>query len=869
MRIVTADITGSLIVNNVNVTSTVESSSIWSGSIAQRVTNLESWSSSLDATYATDAQVSASILVLSQSVQASQASLSSSFATTSGSLSTRVTSLESASSSFASDSASLSTRLTTDETNITTLTNASSSFAAQSASLSTRLTTDETNYTTTSGSNSTRLNALETAGFTTTGSNTFVGTQYISQASNANSFTSTASLYTDGGLRVAKDSYVSGTAYFNNVTIYGTQSVSYITSSQLNITDNIISVNTFTPAIRFGGLAVYDSGSTGLSGSMLWDSEQNRWIYSNPSGSSYDGGMIISGPRNTTGLGNEQGTLSNYVTKGQGGDHITSSAIYETASLVGIGVTPSPWDSTWKTIELYNQGNFIGSESGKATFIGSNNIYSGSNYKYVNTNGAAQYILQADGSHKWRVATSGTAGSAITWIDAMFLSSSGNFGINTLTPTYPLDVLTSVSSSANIQAQFYNSDYGSGVRNFIRVRNGISAGSTYSSYFGQGQDGKTYIISNDLTRKDFVIDGNNGVVSMGTASSTVHSNSSGLIVAGTGGNRGIIEVWDSSATAGKAVFQNVGGVTYVGSLSSGSGAGTFNLLVGGNGSSATVGMSLSGSGYAASFGRTDFAYPLNITSPYAKTDTTGRGLLFMGSNEAISSNPFGLVTVVTGASTLANRSVIIGTTDYGLANGGNLCFQTSAGNVGIGTTSPSDILDVQKNQNAITNFYLRNTDTTNTNSRAFLNIVSGNTTLLLGTIHNDNAYIKPNTATALYLGYNNALKITSGNNLEYVGSTPNANYNIATDGVKVTVASGGTIDFQYFSGLIVINNHSNGNCAMWLVGAGLVSLIGQSASGAATGTMSYNGGITGYTWTSTYGSTAYYGVFAVRTRSNA
>jgi hypothetical protein len=189
------------------------------------------------------------------------------------------------------------------------------------------------------------------------------------------------------------------------------------------------------------------------------------------------------------------------------------------------------------------------------------------------------------------------------------------------------------------------------------------------------------------------------------------------------------------------------------------------------------------------------------------------------------------------------------------------------GNVGIGTNSPGDIIDVQKNQNAVTNFYLRNTNTTDTNSRAYLNVISGNTTLLIAAINNDNTYVKPTNATGLYLGYNNALKITSGGNLEYT-ATPNANYHIATDGGKLTIASGGTIDFQFFSGLIVVNNHSNGVCAMWLVGAGGISLIGQSAAGA-TGTMTYNGGITGYTWTSGYGSTAFYGVFAVRTRSNA
>ena len=182
-------------------------------------------------------------------------------------------------------------------------------------------------FATTSGSAASRLNIIETS-YATTGSNNFTAPQQISDVSNAISFTSTASLYTNGGLRVSKDSYVSGTAYFNNIVVYGTSSIQYITSSQLDISDNIIAVNTFTPAVRFGGLAVYDSGSTGLTGSMLWDSEMNRWVYSNPSGSTYDGGMIISGPRNTSGLGNEQGTTSCALMMGQGGDHITSSAIF-------------------------------------------------------------------------------------------------------------------------------------------------------------------------------------------------------------------------------------------------------------------------------------------------------------------------------------------------------------------------------------------------------------------------------------------------------------------------------------------------------------------------------------------------------------
>jgi hypothetical protein len=181
-------------------------------------------------------------------------------------------------------------------------------------------------YAIASGSFSSRTTQLEQT-YASTGSNTFTGAQYVSDTSNGIGFTSTASFYTDGGLRVGKNAYVSGTAYFNNIVVFGTSSIQYITSSQVNIGANIITVNTDTPAVRFGGLSVFDSGSTQLTGSMLWDSEKNHWVYSNPSGSSYSGGMFISGPRSSA-LGSEQGTTACMLLVGQGSDHLTSSLIY-------------------------------------------------------------------------------------------------------------------------------------------------------------------------------------------------------------------------------------------------------------------------------------------------------------------------------------------------------------------------------------------------------------------------------------------------------------------------------------------------------------------------------------------------------------
>lgn len=156
----------------------------------------------------------------------------------------------------------------------------------------------------------------------------------------------------------------------NNLTVFGTQSVLYITSSQLDISTNLITVNTSTPAIRFGGIAVKDSGSlaTGLTGSLLWDSQNDVWIYSNPSGAAYDGGLVIMGPRNSSGLGNEVGISSNALAKGNGSHHVTSSQITDDGTTVtipgdltvnGTLQVPSSIDSTVRVLYDRNEASIL------------------------------------------------------------------------------------------------------------------------------------------------------------------------------------------------------------------------------------------------------------------------------------------------------------------------------------------------------------------------------------------------------------------------------------------------------------------------------------------------------------------------------
>lgn len=386
--------------------------------------------------------------------------VSQSYAASSASLSTRVTTNETnistltaasasfaiVSSSYAAASGSLSTRVTNVETTASVLTSASSSFATMSGSLSTRVTNLEAtsstvsqSFASTSGSISSRVTLIE-GQYATTGSNNFTKPQQISDVSNAISFTSTASLYTEGGLRVKGSSFISGTAYFNDVVVYGTSSIEYITSSQIAIGTNLITLNTDTPSVRFGGISVFDSGSNNLStGSLFWDSEKDKWIYSNPSGSTYDGGMLISGPRNTSGIGNEVGTTSCALMMGQGGDHITSSAIF----------------SYGNATCFYGQ-SYI-SSSGNAYFAGCIGVGTSSPLTPLHIHSSLPYIYLTDTS------TSGTRPTARIVVgdvgtcqaltigfscndgttcnnEVFTITELGNIGINTATPQAPLTI---------------------------------------------------------------------------------------------------------------------------------------------------------------------------------------------------------------------------------------------------------------------------------------------------------------------------------------------------------------------------------------------------------------------------------------------
>jgi hypothetical protein len=130
---------------------------------------------------------------------------------------------------------------------------------------------------------------------------------------------------TTAGSASFKDTQVTGSLLVTqNLTVLGTASFTSVTSSEIIVGASTITLNTDDPVIRFGGLIVIDSGSFGTSstGSLLWDSERRHWVYANPSGSgegqsSYHGGGLMSGPRNTGSLGDESYPDRYSVLRGQ------------------------------------------------------------------------------------------------------------------------------------------------------------------------------------------------------------------------------------------------------------------------------------------------------------------------------------------------------------------------------------------------------------------------------------------------------------------------------------------------------------------------------------------------------------------------
>jgi hypothetical protein len=186
---------------------------------------------------------------------------------------------------------------------------------------------------------------------------------------------------------------------------------------------------------------------------------------------------------------------------------------------LGLGVTPSAWDSGFKAIDVAAVSAFTGSATGTDVWNNTRVTASAAIYK---TTAEASFYRQFTGQHVWYNAPSGTAGDPITFTQAMTLTAAGDLGIGTSSPAHPLDVVKSLNTDIVIKITNPNVGTTAAAQFFA------SNGTTQTQFFHTGTN---YVSTGVLNQADL-----GGIYTASAAGlAIVADNASGSIKFATGG----------------------------------------------------------------------------------------------------------------------------------------------------------------------------------------------------------------------------------------------------------------------------------------------------------------------------------------------
>ena len=238
-------------------------------------------------------------------------------------------------------------------------------------------------------------------------------------------------------------------------------------------------------------------------------------------------------------------------------DITTESMRIDGSGNLGLGVTPSAWNSSYKAIDVGNSLALIGSSSAADLYFNAY-IDSGSTFRYRQTATASAYSL-ALGQHRWFNAPSGTAGNAITFTTAMTLDTSGNLGIGTTSPsTYGrLAVLSGATANTAYFDNTAGSAYSSSAffaNSALTLRSGANAtGNATAIRLASGVNGAMEglfgLVQNASAYGDFVWQSYNG-----TYGERMRLDSSGNLGIGTASPATRLDVNGATTLRGNVTF---------------------------------------------------------------------------------------------------------------------------------------------------------------------------------------------------------------------------------------------------------------------------------------------------------------------------